>query len=212
MFTALLIAILVVAGAATVVGGGLVLSSRRQRALGGSERKLLTDGSDGDEFIERTVRDLRVGDIVQHSGIDFLVEGTIAYDEDGHRWIAGRLVDGRDVRWLVVGMERVGDGSMKLVVEDDSIDLTGYPPETVISHGTRFSLEKRGTATAKLDGDTGGLGGADKLSPESVLRCRWWLYGSAGDACLIVEQWGGDYRALKGSRISNTDLEMMPGS
>jgi hypothetical protein len=212
MFTALLIAILVVAGAATVVGGGLILSSRRQRALAGSDHKLLTDGGSGDPQLERTLRDLRVGDIVQHSGIDFLVEGVIAYDEDGHRWVSGRLVDGDDVRWLIVGMERVGEGGMKLVVEDSSIQMSGYPPESLTSGGTRFSLEKRGTATAKLDGDAGGLGGADKLAPESVLRCRWWRYGSAGDSCLIVEQWGGDYRALTGSRISNSDLEMMPGS
>jgi Domain of unknown function (DUF4178) len=112
MFTALLIAILIVAGAATVVGGGLVWSAQRRRALerGTSSPRQIGSG-DGPRMLERGVRDMRPGDIVQQGGRDWVVEGVLHYDEDGHRWVAGRLVDIQEVRWMVVGMDRVGSSS-----------------------------------------------------------------------------------------------------
>lgn len=212
MFTALLIAILIVAGAATVVGGGLVLASQRRKSLGDGNGvpKQLTDGR-GD-LVERTVRDLRVGDIIQYEGHDFLVEGTIHYDEDGHRWVAGRLVDGDDVRWLVVGMDRVGSGAMRLLRTDDELEVSGYPPEAIAHAGQRYVLDKRGTATVRTSGDAGILPGNQELSPESVARCRWWRYETAGKECLLVEQWSGAFRALRGSTVSPGELEMIPGS
>ena len=66
-------------------------------------------GPDG----ERTVAHLRPGDIVQHADEDYLVEGVIAFDEDGHRWIGARLTDGSKYRWLYVGMERMGSISKR---------------------------------------------------------------------------------------------------
>jgi hypothetical protein len=215
MFTALLIAILIAAGAATVVGGGLALAAQRRRALGdGGRQRQLGSGAGGAPLqLERTVRDLRVGDIIQHQGKDYLVEGVINYDEDGHRWVAGRLVDGGDIRWLVVGMERVGSGSMRLVVSDEEIAVSGYPPEVIVAGGKHYQLDKRGNATVKVSGETGNVLGSRKdLAPESVSRCRWWRYEGAGGDCVIVEQWGSDYRALRGGAVGAVDLEMIPGS
>jgi hypothetical protein len=211
MFTALLIAILIVAGGATVVGGGLVLAAQRRKALEGSAPPQLGPG--GARLLERGVRDLRVGDVIQHSGRDYLVEGVVHYDEDGHRWLAGRLADGSDVRWLLVGMERAGPGALRLLVTDTEVEVSGYPPETIHADGKRYNLEKRGTATARIEGDAGMLGGKQiGLAPESVSRCRWWRYEAAGSDCLIVEQWGGEYRALRGGAVGPVDLEMIPGS
>ena len=211
MFTALLIAILIVAGAATVVGGGLVLAAQRRKALGSGEAVgQLTSGTP--RLLERTVRNLRPGDIIQRDGRDYLVEGTVSFDEDGHRWVAGRLVDADTELWLVVGMERAGSASMRLMELDRGVEVSGYPPEALDAGGTRYALAKRGTATARMSGDVAGLGGADPSRPESVVRCRWWRYEAAGAGSLIVEQWGGDFRVLRGSEITDADLEMIPGS
>ena len=211
MFTALLIAILIVAGAATVVGGGLVLASQRRRTLEGREEpRQLTDGRGN--LLERGISDLRVGDVITYDGSTFLVEGTLHYDEDGHRWAAGRIVDGDDVQWLVVGMERVGSGSVRILTPDDELDVSGYPPETIVHGGVRYVLDKRGNATVKPEGDTGQVPGAVGLSAESVSRCRWWRYDTAGQGCLIVEQWGSAYRALRGKSVNPVDIEMLPGS
>ncbi|HTE50486.1 MAG TPA: DUF4178 domain-containing protein [Kofleriaceae bacterium] len=213
MFTALLIAILIVAGAATVVGGGLLWSSQRRRALerGAGEPRQL-GGGDGQRLIERGVRDMRPGDVVQQGGRDWVVEGVLHYDEDGHRWIAGRMIDVQDTRWLVVGMDRVGSTSVRVMQHDDQVDVGGYPPEAIETDGKRYRLERRGTATIKLVGDPGAIPGAKDLAPESVLRCRWWRYQAAGPDCLLVEQWGGDFRVLRGTAIADDDVDLMPGS
>ncbi len=212
MFTGLIIALLAVIGAGAVVWGGMnALAQRSDRQLPSGDRKLLTDGSEP-ALLERTVRDVRVGDIIQNSGTDYLVEGVVEYDEDGHKWRGARLVDGRNVKWLLVGLERGGAVSLRLLTEDPEMHISGYPPEKLISGGTSFTQAKRGTATAKVAGDAGNLPDTDDAGPDSVLRCRWWRYETAGNKALVIEQWGGMYRVLVGEVLRNDDLEMMPGS
>jgi Domain of unknown function (DUF4178) len=199
----------------TVLGGaaatGIALSDRRRKALpsGGGAQALL-EGSD--RLLERTLRDLRVNDVVTIDGRDYLCEGLISYDEDGHRWSGGRLVDGADSRWLVMGIERTGSGNPRWLTTD-STPISGYPPEAMVVGDARYSLDKRGTATCKLSGDVGGLGGLKKDRPENhVERCRWWLYSAPGDDSMMIEQWGDDYRVLRGKKIDGGTIDMIPGS
>jgi hypothetical protein len=63
-----------------------------------------------------------------------------------------------------------------------------------------------------MSGDAGVLPGIRELSPESVSRCRWWRYEAAGRDCLVVEQWSGAFRALRGATLDAADLELIPGS
>lgn len=209
VFTALVIAALIVAGAATAVGGVLVWASGRKElgAGDGAPRQL----GAGEPVAERGVDDLRAGDVVQHEGKDYLVEGLLRYDEDGHDWIAARLVDGDDERWLVVGMERVGAAALRLCQLDGELEVSGYPPELLTVAGHRYKLEKRGTATVAASGEAG-VAEARSQPPGSVLRCRWWRYEAPGDRCLIVEQWGGEFRTLRGATVAASDLDVMPGS
>ena len=141
MLTGLLIAILII-GTATAVGGGFVYAVSKRKQLGtgsGSDAPQLTDGRGN--LIVRDMTELRVGDIIQYAGIDYLVEGVVAYDEDGHKWSAGRIVDGRDIHWLVVGMERVGSkSSMRLMQHDPSFANDGYPSETMHKDGVRYQM------------------------------------------------------------------------
>ena len=77
----------------------------------------------------------------------------------------------------------------------------------------RYALDKRGTATCELRGDVGGLGDLKKDRPEGhVERCRWWLYSAPGDNTLLVEQWGGDYRVLRGKKVTDGVIELMQAS
>lgn len=208
MFTGLLITILVVTTIATAVGVGKVYVERR-RQVGGRDLKALPGSSD--KLLERTIADVRVGDVISYDGRDFLIEGVLSYDEGGHRWNAGRMVDGDDKYWLVVGMERSGSFLIRLMQDAPNIDIDGYPPETLLVGETRFNQDKRGTATITMKGETGlGRPNADGL--ETAERCRWWLYDTAGDEVVIVEQWGTDYRALRGGTIDASAVELMPGS
>jgi hypothetical protein len=220
VFTALLIALLIVAGATTVVGGGIVWQHQRRKALerAGGEPRLLGSGSGAEgggaaRLLERGPADMRPGDIVQHLGRDWLVEGVIHYDEDGHRWVAGRLVDVSEERWLVAGMDRAGTAALLLLEVDRAVEVGSYPPEAIWAGDRRYNLDRRGTATVKVEGDAGGLPAPrDVGRPQSVLRCRWWRYSGAGDARLVVEQWGSDFRALRGTSLAEGEVDLMPGS
>ncbi len=211
VFTALIIAALIIAGAATAVGGGLVLAAKRRKALPGGDQKLLGTGST-DDLIERGLAQLRVNDIIQYNGQDFLVEGVIRYDEAGHEWSMSNMVDGKDSYWLLVGLERSGSASKRLLQPTKEVDMNGYPPEVLVIGDERYRFNKRGTATASLDGSTGTLSGGSSNGAASAHRCRWWNYQAAGDKTLLVEQWGDDYRILVGRSVGDTDLDMMPGS
>lgn len=217
MFTAVVIALLILAGAATAVGGAVLVAQRKRELGGGSGPKQLTAGSDG-RLIERGLSDVRAGDIVVYEGRDFLVEGSISYDEDGHRWSAARLIDNRDVKWIIVGLERIGPPVVRLVTLDTELEVSGYPPEVLHAGGVRYKLDRRGTATCKFAGDVGNLAISDRAkkgpgaAANTVERCRWWLYSAAGDDTLILEQWGDEFRALRGTRVADGLLELIPGS
>jgi len=205
----ILLVVLTVLGGVAAVG---IAATERRKALPGGAPRALAAGAD-DKLLERTVRELRVNDIVTIEGCDFLCEGVIAYDEDGHRWLGGRCVDGSEIEWLIVGLERSGAGAMRLLKQDSTTHISGYPPEAVVIGDLRYMLDKRGTANCELRGDVGGLGEAKKDRPEGhVERCRWWLYSAPGDDSLLVEQWGADYRVLTGKKIGDGVVELMPGS
>jgi hypothetical protein len=210
MLLILFVMLAVLGGAAAV---GIAVNERRRKALpGGSSQKVLSAGS-GDVLAERGLRDMRVGDVLTIEGRDFLCEGVMNYDEDGHRWICGRIVDGSEVRWLLVGLERGGSSSARLMQQDETLKISGYPPEALLVGDVRFGLDKRGTATVKFTGDVGSLSEMkkDKVAQHAE-RCRWWLYSGGGEVGVFIEQYGSDYRALKGDKIGLTTVELMPGS
>jgi hypothetical protein len=206
----ILLVLLTVLGGAVAVGIS-VHEKRKALAGGGGSQRLLP--ARGDQLIERTVRDLRVDDVLTIDGKDYLCEGLIAYDEDGHRWTGGRIADGGEVTWLLIGIERASATSTRLLKQDESTPISGYPPEAIVIGDVRYTLDKRGTATCQLFGDVGGLGALKKDRPEGhVERCRWWLYGAPGDDTLLVEQWGSDYRLLRGKKVGDGMIELIPGS
>jgi hypothetical protein len=203
----ILLVVLTVVGGVAAIG---IAAGDRKKQLAAPGQKALPPA---DKALERGVRDLRVGDVLTIDGRDFLCEGSISYDEDGHRWRAGRCVDGKDVRWLVVGIERTGTSAVRLLAQDESMPITGYPPEAIVLGDIRYALDKRGTATCELRGDLGALGDLKKDRPEGhVERCRWWLYSAPGEDTLIVEQWGADYRLLRGTKVVEGTIDLIPGS
>jgi hypothetical protein len=212
MLTGLLIALLVI-GTATVAGAGMLYAAQKRQGQlpkgDGGDTPLLTDGRGN--LLTRTIYELRVGDVVQYDGTDFIVEGALEYDEDGRKWRIGRLVDGDDVRWLVTGLG--SQTSLRLMRNEDEVEVSGYPPETLHADDVRFTLDKRGTATAHFRGDLGNMPGKrGQTRPDTVDRCRWWRYESPGDDTLLVEQWGGEYRVLRGEHVTDGVIEMIPGS
>ena len=216
MFTGILIALFLLAGVITAVGSSIALAQRR--ALHSGKRPhALPPAASGEEAPagERRLQDLRPGDIVSCDGVDHIVEGVIGYREEAHCWVAGRLSDGDDIRWLVVGLKRGDPAALYLLDEDGDIDTGGHPPEMIVVGQTRYRLDTRGTATAERRGNTG-IGQvkatSGKRAPALSERCRWWLYETPGAATLVVEQWGEVYRALRGQKLTPTMVELLPGT
>jgi hypothetical protein len=204
----ILLVLLTVIGGAAAVG---IAAGERKKGLSGHSPLALP--ASGDKLIERGVADVRVDDVLTLDGRDFLVEGMINYDEDGHRWIGARVVDGSDVKWLIVGIERAGTGAMRLLAQDETTQISGYPPEVLVIGDVRYALDKRGAATCALHGDLGALGALKKDRPDGhVERARWWLYTAPGDDTLLLEQWGADYRVLRGKKVGEGTIELIPGS
>ncbi len=201
----ILLVLLVVGGATTAFVAGA-----RRKALGAGSSPRALPAADKEE---RTARDPRIGDGLTIDGADFVVEGLINYDEDGHRWVGARVVDGSKVQWLVVGLERTGTSAMRLLTQDESTQIAGYPPEVLVIGDIRYALDKRGAATCSLFGDVGPLGAFKKDRPDGhVERARWWLYSAPGDDTLMLEQWGSDYRLLRGKKIVEGTIDIIPGS
>jgi hypothetical protein len=209
VLTVLIIVALVVALGSGAVGV-MRYVNQQKRLRGGDRPKLALPV--GGKLVERGLRELKAGDVVTLDGNDYLCEGVIQYDEDGHRWVGGRLVDNTDVRWCVVGLERVGNEQIR-ILQQDATEISGYPPEALVIGEVRYALDKRGTATCRVSGDLGNLLGAraGKLDG-AVERCRWWLYSAPGDDTVVLEQWGQDYRVLKGKKVAAGTIELIPGS
>lgn len=204
----LLVLIAVIGGGVAV--GNVMQTQKRRRLMGSSDApKALPAGAPAKPPVERSLSDLRVGDVLVIDGKDFLVEGVIGYDEDGHRWMGARVVDGKDVRWAIVGVERTGAQPVRLLTQDTDNPVSGFPPEVLVIGELRYKLDKRGTATCKMTGDLGALTPANK---DAVDRCRWWLYGAAGDDTLVLEQWSGEYRVLRGKKVASDTIDLIPGS
>lgn len=209
MLTFLIVAALIIALGSGAIG--VVRYVNQQKQLRGGDGPMLALPIGGKD-VERGLRELKVGDVVTIDSKDYLCEGVIVYDEDGHRWVGGRLVDGADVTWCVVGLERVGNEQIRLMSQD-STEVSGYPPEALVLGEVRYAMDKRGTATCRVSGDLGNLLGAHKSKPEgAVERCRWWLYSAPGDETALLEQWGSDYRVLKGTKVAASTIELIPGS
>jgi hypothetical protein len=210
VLTVLIVVALLVALGGTTAGVVIYNGEKRKRGLPSGNSPMALPG---DVLRERSLKELRVGDVLTIDGKDFLAEGVIEYDEDGHRWVGARVVDGTHVQWCVAGLERVGTAHVRLLEHDTTTDIAGYPPEALVIGEVRFALDKRGNATAKLHGDLGNLLGAKNATPEGhVERCRWWLYSASGDDTVILEQWGADYRVLKGKKVSGDTIDLIPGS
>jgi hypothetical protein len=186
-----------------MLGGGF-LAFRRQT------RPALPGGQASAGLLERTVVDVRTNDVVQHDGRDYLVEGVVKYDEDGHTWSAARMVDGGHEHWLLVGLERGAALTVRMLARADKLELSGYPPETLEVGGTSYKLSSRGTATATFSGDLAGMPSAGQ--GDAAQRCRWWKYQAAGEKVLLVEQWGETYRALAGETVRPDAVELLGAS
>ena len=158
---------------------------------------------------QRTLFNLRVGDVFQRESRDWIVYNTLVFDQKGFQWQEYYLRDGAEGVWLVV-------------VDDDRIELSWMhqvPPEEVsvvfplrdelVYQGVRYRLSEKGIANYRKTSRGSQQGGP----------CRFHDYVAQSDRVLSVEIYSaselladdGEIELCVGVRITPESLTLLPG-
>jgi len=141
---------------------------------------------------------LRLGDKIGYQGIDYQVEGILAYVFAERTSYLARLVGGGQVRFAEPATNDAQDRALVLA-EIEGIDITTPPPATIYHHGESYLLRLSGTAKVTVaDG--------------AVQTCTLWRYRAAGDLFLQIEQWSDRVRMLAGASVHVDMLEVRPAT
>ncbi len=150
---------------------------------------------------ERSPTTIQVGDVVQHLGTDFLVEGVVTFSEDGRGARLYRLFDDGGERFLYA---KAG-GSDPLLLAPAALgpdQSTGDPPETLQHAGGSYRQTARAQASAIRVGQLGTRKHGD--------RVRVFEYAGPGPARLLVVDWGDKLELFAGERVLAAALEILP--
>ena len=147
---------------ALVVGGAVVYfrgrkSAQAQQAGAGAPAPSVLRQAPAPEPIGGVeVRALRIGDVVNHDGRDFIVEGTLRFEQGGFRWDEHRLIDGSHRVWLSVE----DDEGLEVIVWERLRGAALEPGPASLEHGgVTYELDERGRANFTSEGLTGAPGG-----------------------------------------------------
>ncbi len=181
-------------GAIAIVGVTLVVRQRQGKLLVGILRQPELPS------LHRTVFSLQIGDIVQHLGADWVVEGQLTFSDQGYIWMEYMLQDGEQVRWLSVEEDdRVEVCWMEPVTD---LEISGTPPHQITYAAAVYTLNESGTASMTRVGTT--------LNKQAQ-RCRYYDYSGDRDQRLSVEDWNGDIEVSAGKQIRPSSLTLLPG-
>jgi Domain of unknown function (DUF4178) len=148
--------------------------------------------------VERSPTTIQVGDVVQHLGSDFLVEGIVTFSEDGRGARLYRLFDDGGERFLYA---KAG-GSDPLLLAPTTVTVDGDPPESLQHAGGAYRQTARAQASAIRVGQLGTRKHGD--------RVRVFEYAGPGPARLLVVDWGDKLEAFAGERILASSLDILP--
>jgi hypothetical protein len=147
---------------------------------------------------ERTPATLQVGDVVQHLGADYIIEGVLALSGDVSGAKLYRLVDGANERYL---LSAPGEPDPALLEVARGFKLEGTP--ALVEHdGQSYRLRSRATGAALRSGSVG-----DRRAGHRVTLAEY----AAGAGRLLVLQWSGDTDAFVGERVPLHLLDFLPG-
>ncbi len=166
----------------------------------------------------RHLFNLRIGDLVQAHGRDWVVEDRLLYEQPGgFQWLEYRLQDGSDSRWLSVCEDDELEISWLRSVDPAALDnpraLRDAVPERLQWMGRDYRRTEKGAATLRADArvmnrrvgvctfaDYEAVGSAD--GPDGLLSVEWW--GGGGDPA-------GEIEITVGERLVPGGLALLPG-
>ena len=150
--------------------------------------------------LERSVFTLQIGDIVDYMGEDWVVQGTLVYNDNGYQWQEYLLQDGDRIRWL--GVEEDDQVQVTWLTPTDDLEITGTPPKQLQFEGNHYRCVESGEATMSRQGMT---------LNRSSKRCQYFDYRGPGRQVLTIEDWDGDIEVTIGTIIHPSELLLLPG-
>ena len=148
----------------------------------------------------RTIFNLQLGDIVEHYGRDWVVEGKLIYEEDGFTWIEYLLQDQQEIRWLSV--EEDDHVELSWLHSTRSLDIPRNPPNPLTFEGETYHCVDSGVANMKREG---------AVLNRQAEQCRYFDYEGDDGKVLSVEDWNGEIEVAYGQTISSGDISIFPG-
>jgi hypothetical protein len=183
---------LIIGLAILLVGAGVWWASRRRPLPTRETSRKLTE--------QPSIFDLRIGDIVQHLGQDWVVEGKLVYQEGGFSWLDYMLQDGDEIRWLSV--EEDDWVTVSLLAPVSSLEISATPPEELVYDGDTYRQTESGRAAMRREGNP--------RRPQAE-TCRYFDYTGPDKKVLSIEDWDGDFEVTAGTIIAPRSLLILPG-
>lgn len=187
-----------------LMGAGLVLAGaaaarvflRREDDESPREERAPT----GEESLRRGARGLRVGDVLLHTNTELWLAGMVELDEEGFVARLFPTPGAVGAEWVAQLDEEAND--LAILSRTDEVP-DGEVPEALPIGGRRLTLERRGSAEIRLDGEH---------LPRTSPKARYWLLSDAGGRVLIVIDFEKAPRlALHGERIERYAVDLLPG-
>jgi hypothetical protein len=146
-------------------------------------------------------RRIKVGDVIAHEGRDFLVRGSLTFDQDGFVWHEHHLDDTAVRRWLSVEDDEELELCLWTAVSAPA--LAPGDPE-VTWDGVAYTREEHGQARFTAAGSTG-------TGPEGAVE--YYDY-AAGEKRLSFERYGtaGDWEVAVGEVVNERALDIYPSA
>ncbi|MEA5572952.1 DUF4178 domain-containing protein [Calothrix sp. UHCC 0171] len=148
---------------------------------------------------ECTIFNLEIGDIIQHLGIDWVVEGKLIYKVGAYSWFEYLLQDDEKIAWLSVEEDDIVEVS--LLEPTNQLDVS-IPPQELNFAGDIYKLEDSGTARMTRTGLT---------MRRTAEKCEYFDYQGSDKKVLSIEIWDGDIEVTIGEKISPRSLTILPG-
>jgi hypothetical protein len=146
---------------------------------------------------ERTPSNLQVGDIVQHLGTDYIVEGGLTFAEEtaGPAPRLYRLVDGSRARYLYAA---AGD---PLLLDETNVELASPPSDSVEHDRQHFRIREVLHAMALRTGVVGQRRADGRVTVRSY---------AAGVMHLVLLEWADHLDAFVGERVAAHLIDVLP--
>ncbi|WP_342670319.1 DUF4178 domain-containing protein [Bacillus solimangrovi] len=153
------------------------------------------------EIEERTVFNMKVGDIVTYDLMDYQVVGKLSYNDHGFQWHAYQLEGTDESIWLSVEM----DDELELgIYRTANLNLTEPIPDKIEYNERTYHLDEKGIANVRGEGRGKNVSG---------MNVRYFdLADNQDENFLSIEIWGSEIEVSEGFEIDSFEIKILAGS